>query len=236
MSKESKLHELLLKAATNKQPRNSPPLRRRVVNSIADKQKIAEEARDDIKPHAKNCEWHDATKRKRRRTISTKNILRQFEKDIVVWVQSQGEQPSWFEIRKYALELINPILPNFMASSAWLRKFRKRNSYKQIKNISHVCTPVTSHQGEETSSTNVEEELNNQETIKISAKEVMAIPSEFDQIILDWAQKQGMLLSSSDIRKYAFELINPILPDFQASSGWLRHFLDRNSFKLFRST
>ena len=61
-----------------------------------------------------------------------KLTLSKLEEQVVDWVHAQREPISCRSIRKYALELINPIYPNFKACGRWIKKMNNINSLNLI--------------------------------------------------------------------------------------------------------
>ena len=200
MSAERKLRGLLFKTKTTEQVEHISPTSTSRRKRSEKKSSTIKESTDDLT---------------RRTTSKYKNSGRIFEiadieQKIVAWIQSQREQSvSSTAIRKYALELINPILPGFKASKGWLARFKSRHFMKYAP---HTIDG--------------KQKWKNLKAARIYQN--TSIPPELEQEIVDLVNMHREPLSDIEIRNYALELIKPIKPGFKASRGWLRRFRGRH--------
>ena len=201
MSAERRLLDFLFKTETgeqNEQTSPTPHKERLKESMIPDKQMRNEESRDD------------SIRRKCMELTKNRSIPKCFEQDIIDWVHTHKKPIYGKTIQRYALQLVNPIMPSFKASNWWLETLKKRYSLK-LKKVTHRIAKK-----------------------RKTTRTKQVISPTIEEIMVDWVRMQSKPISATAMRMYALELYSPIVPHFRASNHWLRRFLDRHSLHRYR--
>lgn len=154
---------------------------------------------------------------------------RELDNEIADHIRSllaKGERVSVQEMCSYARTLVQKENPEFTASTGWAQRFLTRHNIDLNNQNRRLAPSSRNHHG------------NSLSPASDSRGRPLSYSAELDNNIADWVRHRtdaGDVVTNSELRRYAKEIINKENSNFTGSASWAQNFLLRHRLSLHPS-